>query len=328
MDISTSYMGLKLKSPIIVGSCSLTENVENSIKYEKAGAGAIVLKSLFEEQILHDVDEQRLNNIYGAFNDQEYYAMYYSKKHNLTQYTNLIKKNKEALDIPVIASINCASSESWTQYAKMIEDAGADALEINLFLLPAEIDITGVQKEDIYFDIIEKIGEAITIPFSLKISYYFSGLANFIHRISKTKASSVVLFNKFYSPDVDIETEKVVSGNILSCQALNTMTLRWIGILYDKVDIEFTASRGIFTGEQVIKNLLVGAQTTQIVSAIYEDGPEIITTMTHILKDWMFRHNYKSIDEFRGNASQKNIKKPVLYERTQFMRYFSDAKYK
>ncbi len=328
MDISTNYMGLKLKSPIIVGSCSLTENIENSIAYEKAGAGAIVLKSLFEEQILHDVDEQRLNNIYGSFNDQEYYAMYFSKKHNLTQYTNLIKKNKEALDIPVIASINCATSDEWISYAKIIEDAGADALEVNLFLLPAEIDITGVQKEDIYFDIIEKIGKAITIPFSLKISYYFSGLANFVHRISKTKASSVVLFNKFYSPDVDIETEKVISGNVLSCKELNTMTIRWIGILYDKVDIEFTASRGIFTGEQVIKNLLVGAQTTQIVSAIYEDGADVIKSMTHVLKDWMFRHNYKSIDEFRGNASQKNIKKPVLYERTQFMRYFSDAKYK
>ena len=328
MDISTNYMGLKLKSPIIVGSCSLTENVENSIAYEKAGAGAIVLKSLFEEQILHDVDEQRLNNIYGSFNDQEYYAMYYSKKHNLTQYTNLIKKNKEALDIPVIASINCATSDEWISYAKMIEDAGADALEVNLFLLPAETDILGVQKEDNYFEIIEKIGETITIPFSLKISYYFSGLANFVHRISQTKASSVVLFNKFYSPDVDIETEKVVSGNVLSCKELNTMTLRWIGILYDKVDIELTASRGIFTGEQVIKNLLVGAQTTQIVSAVYEDGADVIKSMTHTLKDWMFRHNYKSIEEFRGNASQKNIKKPVLYERTQFMRYFSDAKYK
>ena len=328
MDISTSYMGLKLKSPIIVGSCSLTENIENSVAYEKAGAGAIVLKSLFEEQILHDVDEQRLNNMYGSFNDQEYYAMYYSKKHNLTQYINLIKKNKKVLDIPVIASINCVSAEEWITYAKMIQDAGADALEINLFLLPAEIDVTGVQKENNYFEIIDKISNAITIPFSLKISYYFSGLANFVYRISQTKASSVVLFNKFYSPDVDIETEKVVSGNVLSCKELNTMTLRWIGILYDKVDVEFTASRGIFTGEQVIKNLLVGAQTVQVVSAIYKDGAKILESMTHILKDWMFRHNYNSIEEFRGNASQKNIKKPVLYERTQFMRYFSDAGYK
>ncbi|MCD6353984.1 MAG: diguanylate cyclase, partial [Prolixibacteraceae bacterium] len=142
MDISTSYMGLKLKSPIIVGSSALTEKIENSIAYEKAGAGAIVLKSLFEEQILHDVDEQRLNNMYGSFNDQEYYAMYYSKKHNLEQYIRLIKKNKEALDIPVIASINCVSSEEWTRYAKMIEDAGADALEVNLFLLPADIEVT------------------------------------------------------------------------------------------------------------------------------------------------------------------------------------------
>lgn len=328
MDISTSYMGLKLKSPIIVGSCPLTENIENSIAYEKAGAGAIVLKSLFEEQILHDVDEQRLNNIYGAFDDQEYYAMYYSKKHNLDQYIRLIKKNKEALDIPVIASINCATAESWTQYAKLIEDAGADALEVNLFLLPAEVDIKGEQKEDNYFDIIEKISNTVTIPFSLKISYYFSGLANFISRVAQTKASSVVLFNKFYSPDVDIETEKVTSGNVLSCKDLNTMTMRWVGILYDKVDIEFTASRGIFTGEQIIKNLLVGAQTTQIVSAVYKDGPEIIESMTSTLKDWMFRHNYNTIEEFRGNASQKNIKKPVLYERTQFMKYFSDASYK
>ncbi len=328
MDISTSYMGLHLKSPIIVGSSALSENVENSIAYEKAGAGAIVLKSLFEEQILHDVDEQRLNNMYGSFNDQEYYAMYYSKKHNLTQYINLIKKHKAALKIPVIASINCVSAEEWTTYAKMIEDAGADALEVNLFLLPADIDVTGEEKEKNYFEIIDKISNAVSIPFSLKISYYFSGLANFVYRLSKTKASSVVMFNKFYSPDVDIETEKVVSGNVLSCKDLNTMTLRWIGILYDKVDMEFTASRGVFTGEQVIKNLLVGAQVVQIVSAIYKDGPEIIEKMTGTLKDWMMRHNYKEIEDFRGNSSQKNIKKPVLYERTQFMRYFSDASYK
>ncbi len=328
MDISTSYMGLHLKSPIIVGSSALSENVENSIAYEKAGAGAIVLKSLFEEQILHDVDEQRLNNMYGSFNDQEYYAMYYSKKHNLTQYINLIKKHKAALKIPVIASINCVSAEEWTTYAKMIEDAGADALEVNLFLLPADIDVAGEEKEKNYFEIIDKISNAVSIPFSLKISYYFSGLANFVYRLSKTKASSVVMFNKFYSPDVDIETEKVVSGNVLSCKDLNTMTLRWIGILYDKVDMEFTASRGVFTGEQVIKNLLVGAQVVQIVSAIYKDGPEIIEKMTGTLKDWMMRHNYKKIEDFRGNSSQKNIKKPVLYERTQFMRYFSDASYK
>jgi len=307
MDISTSYMGLKLKSPIIVGSSPLTENLKNSKAYEKAGAGAVVLKSLFEEQILHDVDEQRLNNMYGSFNDQEYYAMYYSKNHNLTQYINLIKKNKEALNIPVIASINCVSAEEWIAYAKMIQDAGADALEVNLFLLPADIHESGIEKENIYFDIIEKISNAITIPFSLKISYYFSGLANFIYRLSQTKASSVILFNKFYSPDVDIEEEKAISGDVLSCKELNTMTLRWIGILYNKINIELTASRGIYNGEQVIKNLLVGAQAVQIVSAIYKEGPQVIENMIHDLEDWMLRHNYNSIDEFRGKVSQKNI---------------------
>jgi dihydroorotate dehydrogenase (fumarate) len=327
MDISTTYMGLQLKSPIIVGSSSLTEKVENSVAYEKASAGAVVLKSLFEEQILHDVDEQRINNMYGTYSDQENYAMYFSKKHNLTNYINLIKDTKAAVKIPVIASINCVSAEEWISYSKMIQAAGADALEINIFLLPADIHVTGEEKEKIYFDVIEKISNAVTIPFSLKIGYYFSGLANFIYRISETKVSSVVLFNKFYSPDVDIEKEKVFSGDVFSAKELNTMTLRWIGILYDKVDIEFTASRGIFSGEQVIKNLLVGAQATQIVSAVYKEGPLVIESMILTLKDWMTRHNYNSIEEFRGKASQKNIKKPVLFERTQFMRYFSDAGY-
>ena len=327
MYISTTYMGLNLKSPIIVGSSGLTENIENSMAYEKAGAGAIVLKSLFEEQILHDVDEQRLNNMYGAFPDQEYYAMYYSKKHNLTKYVNLIKESKAALNIPVIASINCVSAEGWIDYAKMIEEAGADALEVNLFLLPAEIDQTGEQKEQIYFDIIEQISEAVTIPFALKISYYFSGLANFVQKLSQTKASAVVLFNRFYTPDVDIEREKIIPGDIYSCKELNVMTIRWIGILYEKIRMDMAASRGVYDGETVIKNLLVGAQAVQIVSAIYKNGPQIIEEMLDTLKDWMKRHEYQSIDAFRGHASQHNIKQPVLFERTQFMKYFSDAGY-
>ncbi len=327
MDISTNYMGLNLKSPIIVGSSGLTENIENSIAYEKAGAGAIILKSLFEEQILHDVDEQRLNNMYGSYSDQEYYAMYYSKKHNLTKYVDLIKKNKEALSIPVIASINCVSAEGWINYAKMIEEAGADALEVNLFLLPAEIDETGREKEQLYLDIVEQIGETVNIPFALKISYYFSGLANFVKQLSETKASGIVLFNKFYSPNVDIEKEKIVPGDVYSCQELNVMTVRWIGILYNKIEIDFAASRGIYDGETVIKNLLVGAKVTQIVSAVYKSGPGIITEMIDTLKDWMKRHEYNSIQEFRGHASQINIKQPILFERTQFMKYFSDAGY-
>lgn len=324
MDISTTYMGLKLQSPIIVGASGLTDNIENSIAYEKEGAGAIVLRSLFEEQILHDVDEQRLNNMYGSYADQEYYAMYYSKKYNLTQYTNLIKKNKEALNIPVIASINCMSDEGWIEYAKIIEEAGADALEVNLFLLPAETDQVGEDKERIYLSVVEQISKTISIPFALKISYYFSGLANFINKLAMTDASAMVLFNKFYSPNVDIETERIIPGDIYSCKELNIMTIRWIGILYDKVNTQFAASRGIYDGETVIKNLLVGAQVTQIVSAVYKSGPKVIGEMISTLTDWMKRHNYNDIAGFRGNASQKNIKRPALYERTQFMKYFSE----
>ncbi|MBN3035567.1 MAG: dihydroorotate dehydrogenase-like protein [Bacteroidales bacterium] len=327
MDISTTYMGLKLKSPIVVGSSGLTEHSTNSIAYAKAGAGAIVLKSLFEEQILHDVDEQRLNNMYGTFSDQEYYALYFSKKHNITKYLDLIRQNKEAVDIPVIASINCVSAEEWISYARVIEQAGADALEINMFLLPAETDKTGEEKERVYFDIIEKVSQVISIPFALKISYYFSGLANFISRVAQTKASALVLFNRFYSPEVDIEKERIVPGDILSSAGLNTMTIRWIGILYDRVKTEFAASGGVSDGETVVRNLLVGAQVTQVVSAIYKHGPEIIESMLSTLKEWMQRHHYETIDQFRGKVSQKNIRNPILFERTQFMRYFSDAGY-
>lgn len=327
MDISTTYMGLRIKSPVIVGSSSLSENTETAIALEKAGAGAIVLKSLFEEQIMHDVDAQRVNNMHGAFSDQESYALYFSRKHNLTQYINMIKELKSKLTIPVIASINCATSDEWVSFAKTIENAGADALEVNLFLLPADIQQNGEAKEALYFDIIAHIRQVITIPFSIKISYHFSGLANFIHRLSDTGARSVVLFNKFWSPDVDIETEKVVPGDVFSTRELNTMALRWIGILYKKVNIELAASRGIFDGETVIKNLLVGAQVTQVVSAVYKEGPGVITQMNQTLASWMKRRGYTSIGQFRGNAAQTNIKQPVVYERTQFMRYFSDAGY-
>lgn len=327
MDLSTTYMGLRLKSPVIVGSSGLTAKINTNLALEENGAGAIVLKSLFEEQILHDVDEQRLNNMYESFTEQENYARYFTMKHNLQEYTDMIRINKEKLSIPVIASINCFSSDEWTSYAKMIEDAGADALEVNLFMLPADIEYRGEERESNYFKIIEKVGEELSIPFAVKISYYFSGLANFVYRVSQTKAAAVVLFNKFYNPDVDIEKEKVVPGEVFSVPELNTMTLRWIGILYKRVNIDLAASRGIFDGEAVVKNLLVGAKVTQVVSAVYKEGPGLIRTMNDFLSDWMERHNYISVDEFRGKASQDTGKNPVLFERSQFMQYFSDSQY-
>ncbi len=327
MNIATQYLGLSLKSPIVIGSSGLTERINNSVAYQEAGAGAIVLKSLFEEQILHDVDKQRLNNMYGSYPEQENYALYFSKKHHLDQYIKLIRESKEKLDIPVIASINCVSAQEWIQYAKMIEEAGADALEVNIFLMPAETDVPGTEKEQVYLDIVEKIGQVLSIPFALKISYYFSGLAHFVTRLSQSRASGIVLFNKFYSPDVDIEKEKVVSGNIFSTPEMNVMALRWIGILYDKVEADLAASRGIYDGETVIKNLLVGARVTQVVSAIYKNGPKVISEMVDTLQQWMDRHGYDSLEAFRGKASQKHIKQPVLFERNQFMKYFSDADY-
>ena len=324
-SLKTKYLGLDLKSPIIVGSSELNNSVDKIKKHEQAGAGAVVLKSLFEEQILMDIDAERLNNMYGTYQAVEDQLGYYLKAHTIGKYITLIKDVKHEVNIPVIASINCVSSSEWFDFAKKIEAAGADALELNMFILPANVEQNSAEIENIYIEITEKITKLINIPVSLKISSYFSGLANFAQKLSYTDIKGLVLFNKFYSPKIDIEKESIVSGSLYSTSADNAMPLRWVGILNDKVRCDLAVSTGVHTGADVISNLLVGANALQMVSAIFENGEEQITKVLKELSEWMDKKGYATIDDFRGKLSQKEMKNPMLFERSQFMKYFADS---
>lgn len=325
-NLLTNYMGLELKNPIIVASSGLTDTAKKIVELEKNGAAAVVLKSLFEEQILMDIDEQRVNNMYDSFTDAENYVGYYTKRHKVEEYLQLIRDSKAETSIPVIASINCVSAYEWTEFAVKIQEAGADALELNAFIMPSDEKTLGCKIEEIYFDIINKVKEKVTIPISLKISFYFSGMANFGVELSNTGISSLVLFNRFYRPDIDMDNLKITSAHIYSTPEENAMVLRWIGILSGKVSCDIAATTGIHSGETVLKNLLVGAKAVQISSVIYKKGPEVIQVMLNEMNAWLDEKGFKSVTEIIGKLKQSELVKPMIYERAQFMKYFSDAR--
>lgn len=324
VNLETSYMGLKLKSPIIVGSSGLTRSVENIIEMERQGAGAVVLKSLFEEQILNEanttLNQNPLGNMYPEAED---YIINYTRGNDLANYLKLIKDSKNAVDIPVIASINCVSNNGWTSFAKQIEDAGADGLELNVFVLPSNPGVSGQSNETVYFDIAEEILDKIKIPVALKISYYFSSLAQMVTKLSWTGVKGIVLFNRFFSPDIDIEKLEIKPSNIFSSPAEMTTPLRWIAMLSDRVDCDLAASTGVHDGNGMIKQLLAGAKAVQIASVLYKKGFQQIGTMLETLENWMERKNFSKTEDFIGMMGMEEAKNPAAYERVQFMKHFS-----
>ncbi len=325
INLKTTYLGLELKNPIIVGSSELCNSVEHIVSLEKAGAGAVIIKSLFEEQIMMDIDAERTNNIFETYGHIEDYVGYYLKEHSINKHLTLIKEAKKAVDIPVIGSINCVSSSEWMDYASKFEEAGADALEINLFIMPANVNMDAKEIEAIYMDIATQLPAKINIPVSLKLSSYFSGMANFLVKLSQTDIKGLVLFNKFYNLAIDIDDEKINSRTVYSMPEDNSNTLRWLGILNDKVECDLAASTGIHTGNDVISNILVGANAVQLVSSIYMNGEGQIEKVKKELSDWMEKKGYENISDFRGKLSQSSQKNPMLFERAQFMKYFADS---
>ena len=326
MDLTTNYLGLKLRNPIIIGSSGLTESVEKIKELAENNAGAVVLKSLFEEQILMEMHKSQ-NQDYHDYPEAHDYARYYTKEKSTNDYFNLIKEAKEAVDIPVIASINCFSDHEWISFAKKFEDAGADALEINVSMLPTDDNRSGEENEKIYFDIIEKVRKEVNIPISLKMSHYSAGLSNLIKKICWTKnVNGIVLFNRYYSPDIDIENFKITATNILSIPAEISTSLRWIALLSGKIECDLAASTGVHNGEGVIKQILAGAAAVQIVSAIYKHGAEHISTVLKDIENWMEKNNFSALDNFRGKMSYEKAKNPAAFERVQFMKYFAGIK--
>jgi len=326
-NLNVKYLGLDLKNPIIAGSSGLTNSIENLKAIENAGAGAVVLKSIFEEEIYLEFAHEfsKLGPMDNNLEFLDYYD-YQIKKDNLKRYLSLIKDAKKELSIPVIASINCVTAHEWGFFAKKVEDAGADAIELNMFILPTNLSQTSQDNESMYFDIVSRVASKVKIPISLKISSYFSNLGGVIRDLSFSEIKGLVLFNKFYSPDVDIDHQKIVGSDVISHSKDYKLPLRWIGMMANRVNSDLSASTGIHDWQTVVKMLLVGATTVQVVSALYKEGFPAITIMILNLEKWMKDNDYTSIAEFRGKLSMDNSTNLAEFERVQFMRNFGDHK--
>lgn len=324
-DLTTKYLGLTLKNPLIVGSSGLSSTVSDIKEIAQNGAGAVVLKSIFEEEIQMEY-EHEMKNVFADESNLEHYDYldYQIKEDNVNKYIELIKNSKKEVDIPIIASINCISSSEWLDFAKKIESAGADAIELNAFILPTNMERSSEETEQIYFKIAENIKANIKIPVALKISYYFSNLAKMIKQLSETAIEGIVLFNRFYNPDFDIEHKRIVSTNVLSSAEDIAMPLRWVAIMSNRVSCDLSASTGVHDANAMIKQLLAGATTVQAVSVFYKNGLEYIEIMLSKLKKWMEKNQYNSVSDFRGLMSQDKSSNPAVFERVQFMKYFSN----
>ncbi len=323
-NIETKYMGLTLSSPVIVGSSGLTNSLDNIKEFAARGAGAIVLKSLFEEQIRLEIAHTSAHDITANYYPEaQDYITNYSRNHRVEEYLKLIRDAKKAVNIPIIASINCTSAEEWTSFARKIEEAGADALELNIFVMPSDPTHGGEQNEKMYFTILEEVKKLITIPIALKISYYFSGLAKTALKLSWAGAKGIVLFNRFYSPDINIDTMKVVATNVFSTPDEISTSLRWVAVLSDRLYCDICASTGVHDSSGLIKQLLAGAKAVQIASTLYKNGFDRINEMNEGLSQWMDKHGFEKTEDFIGKMSFKKVENPGAYERVQFMKHFA-----
>lgn len=323
-NLTTEYMGLKLKNPIIASSSGLTSKLSDILELEKQGVGAVVLKSLFEEEIIMEAKENMTKMHASGFVYPETvdYFEYDEMQDPIANYLKLIADAKKETKIPIIASVNCVSSDKWTDFAKRIQEAGADALELNIFVLPTDFNRTAEENERIYFNIINKVTKLVTIPVAVKISHYNTALGNFIKRLSETPIKSIVLFNRSYSPDFDINTLDVTSSKVLSTSNDLTLPLRWIAIMAKRVNCDLAASTGVHTGQDAVKAILAGANAVQVASTLYKNGKEQVGVILKQIEEWMREQEFSSIEDFRGKLSQKETYNPAAFERVQFMKYF------
>jgi dihydroorotate dehydrogenase (fumarate) len=339
-NLQTTYLGLKLKNPLIAGSCGLTNSLANVKELAKKGVGAIVIKSIFEEQIKSETEKVIKNNTdehspvnrpsQTIFNKRIYdydeaysYIFDFTKRNTLGKYLYFIDEAKKSVDIPVIASINCVSNQDWHSFAKKIEETGVDALELNIYILPSDMRRSGEDNEKIYFDIIREVRNYVNLPISVKIGYYFSSLSQTIKKISQTGIKGMVLFNRPYNTDIDIDEIALSHGPIYSSAEEYTHTLRWISIMAGQVDCDLAASTGVHDHKSFIKQLLAGATTVQIASALFKEGFKVIPEIISGTEAWMKKNQFDSVDSFRGKLSKSNLENPAAIERVQFMKLYS-----
>ncbi len=323
MDLSTKYLGMTLKSPLVASASPLSEDVNNIKKLEEAGVGAVVLHSLFEEQIRLEQEEYNYHTTQGTESFAEslsYFPEVEDYKLGPELYLDHIRKAKAAVDIPIIASLNGSTLGGWTQYAKEMEQAGADAIELNIYFIQTDIDLPGSEVEKQYVEILKAVKSVVKIPVALKLSPYFSNFANMAKQFDDAGADALVLFNRFYQPDIDLEEFEVTPNLMLSQSSAMRLPMRWIAILRDRIKADLAATSGIHTGTDVIKMLLVGANVTMLCSALLKHGINHVKNIEDHMKQWMRENDYSSVTELQGSMSQKKTTNPGSFERAQYMK--------
>lgn len=323
MDLSTTYLGLTLKNPIVASASPLSRTIDSMKRLEDAGASAIVMYSLFEEQITHEISEIEHYLSYGTEGYAESLTYFPSvMEYNLEpdQYVELVRQAKRSLDIPVIGSLNGVSVGGWMRYARKIEEAGADALELNVYYIPTDPTLTGVDVEDRYIEILRAVKQSVKIPVAMKLSPFFSSMAHVAQRLTTEGADGLVLFNRFYQPDIDIVRLEVNPNVVLSTSHASLLPMRWIAILYGKIRASLAATSGIHSTSDVIKMLMVGADVTMMCSSLLKHGPQHITEVLTTLDRWMIDNEYVSIRQMKGSMSQKSVPDPAAFERANYMK--------
>jgi dihydroorotate dehydrogenase (fumarate) len=323
MDLSTKYMGLKLKNPIVPSASPLSRDLATIKLMEEVGAAAVVLESLFEEQIIHEKNE--LDHFLTRGTDSFAEALSYFPDKDVynfgpDEYLEHIRKVKKSVGIPVIASLNGVSTGGWTDYARKIQQAGANALELNTYYLATDPDKDGKLIEDNYIDVLKAVKAAVTIPVAMKLSPYFTSMAAMAKRFDQAGADALVLFNRFYQPDIDLETLKVVPNLVLSTSESMRLPLRWVAILHGKVKASIAATTGIHTADDVLKMIMVGADVTMVCAALFQKGVKHISKILVDMKKWMEEHEYDSLTQMKGSMSHKAVAEPAAYERANYMK--------
>lgn len=323
MDLTTTYMGLQLDHPVVPSASPLSENLDGIRRMEDAGASAIVMYSLFEEQIT--LESQQIDHYlsYGAESFAEaltYFPEMEDYKIGPEEYLNLVRRATQAVDIPVIGSLNGVSTGGWIEYARAIEEAGASGLELNIYYIPTDINLTGAEVEQIYVDIVRDVAETVSIPVAVKLSPYFSATANMAHRLADAGADALVLFNRFYQPDIDLEQLEVVPNLVLSRPYELRLPLRWVAILYGRVPADFAITSGVHTHEEVLKGLMAGASVTMMTSALLRNGLPRIKEILVGLRLWMEEYEYESVGQMQGSMSVQHVDQPAAFERANYMK--------
>lgn len=323
MNLTTNYLGMLLKNPIVASSSPLSHSVDSIRRLEDAGAAAVVMYSLFEEQIGFDsyyIDFHLTQGTDSYAESISYFPDMQSYNVGPDEYLNLIRKAKEAVNIPVIGSLNGTSVGGWTDYASLIEEAGADALELNVYYLPANTAIKGSDVEALYLDILASVRQAVTIPVAVKLSPFFSSIANMASCFSEHGADGLVLFNRFYQPDFDLENLEVAPRLVLSVSDELRLPLRWVAILYGRVKADLAITSGVHTSQDVVKGLMAGAKVTMMASELLQNGIRRIGQVLNELVTWLNEHEYESVTQMIGAMSQKHCAEPAAFERANYMK--------